>query len=231
MFSCARPLVLAPHADDESLGCGGLLARLPSAMIVLVSNGDVALHHGTGEVRRVTAAERVAEFRAAAGRLGADTLALGLPTRGLSRVGPELVAAVETAIAGHGPDCVLVPGRSYHDDHVAVHRAAFAALRPGHCPTVRTVLCYETPYYVWSADEDRFEPNLYVPLTAAEAEAKLSLCALYRSQRLDGPAARSAILGHLQRRGLESAQPLDFAAPPLAEAYRLVRSLLEFPDA
>lgn len=232
MLDCSRVLVLAPHADDETLGCGGLLSRLsrrpggpPEARLCLVSNGDVTLHHGTGVSRRVTAPERYREFRRVAEAVGADATCLGFPTRGLADAGHALVAAVEAEVAAYAPACVLVPGPSFHDDHRAVHRAAFAALRPGHCRSVRTVLLYETPYYAWACEGEEFAPNVYARLTQADVEAKLALCGLYPSQRLDTDVARGVVLGHLLRRGLE-AEPVPQGPPAHAEAFRLARGFV-----
>ena len=45
-----RPLVLAPHADDESLGCGGLLAQAVAAGLqpgVLVLTDGAGSHPGS----------------------------------------------------------------------------------------------------------------------------------------------------------------------------------------
>lgn len=229
MLQAKRLMVLAPHADDESLGCGGLLLASPSAekRLVLVSCSDVTVHHGKGSPVLSTAADRRSEFRTAAEFLGAEASVLGFPTRGLSSLNPELVAAVEAEVDRFRPDCLLLPGRSFHEDHVAVYRAAHAALRPNHCRTVRTVLAYETPFYAWAAEEDRFVPNLYARLTETQAQSKLLLCAVYRSQRLHDEQSQGAVRRHMLRRGMEAEPvPRPEGGLPYAEAFRLVRGVL-----
>lgn len=234
MLTAERVLVIAPHADDESLGCGGLLHRLsgrarpPAVRLLLLSNGDVRLHHGTGDARDVTAAERSREFAAAAALLGADRRELGFPTRGLAAAGGALVAAVEAEAEAFAPDLVLAPGPSFHDDHAAACRAAYAALRPGHCRSARTLLLYETFYYAWAAAGDEFRPNLYCPLGRESVDFKLRLCGLYKSQRLDGPQAQAAVEWHLARRGLEAepVPPPGGGRVPHAEAFTLARGVI-----
>src|SRR5208282_1159422 len=38
----SRPLILVAHPDDETLGCGGLLQRVPASMVVFATNGTPA---------------------------------------------------------------------------------------------------------------------------------------------------------------------------------------------
>lgn len=123
-----RVLVLAPHADDDVLGCGGLLARLAAggaAVRVLFltdsSGGDEVLAD-----RRAYAERRGREAVAALRILGIDDSAvLDVPDgRAASRV-DELVAGIRDAILGHRPDLLLCPSPL---EVTSDHRAAFAAL-------------------------------------------------------------------------------------------------------
>ncbi len=126
-------LVLAPHPDDESLGCGGLLAALAEAgrpaRVVVVSDG-AASHpnsrtHPPDRLRALRREETVAALAALG--LGPERLALlGLPDGGVPGAGPGFDAAV-TAIANLArrdpspPAAVLATWRhDTHPDHVAV---------------------------------------------------------------------------------------------------------------
>jgi LmbE family N-acetylglucosaminyl deacetylase len=108
-----RLLVVAPHPDDETLGAGGLIARVlergGSVRVVLVTMGDgyvEAVRHETGELRPRPAEyvaygeRRLREARAAARELGGGRVRigpLGFPDGGLgplleahwSRIDPE----------------------------------------------------------------------------------------------------------------------------------------------
>lgn len=138
-----KVLVFSPHPDDESLGCGGTLARLASicqVKAVLVTDGS-----GAGGLPDGAAAIRQAEFVRALAVLGVtDTLQLGQPD-GAFKGGSRLKKQVQALLDAYQPDWVFLPSPlDYHRDHVGI--AAF--LEPL-CRTARSVtrlLFYE----VWA---------------------------------------------------------------------------------
>ena len=73
MFRDRRILVVAPHADDEVLGCGGTIlkavAQGASVHLLIVSVGDLVRVGDGGELR--TGSERVEEVERVAAFLGA----------------------------------------------------------------------------------------------------------------------------------------------------------------
>ena len=118
-----RVLVLAPHPDDETIGCGGLLAQLAArgvpAKVLLVSDGS-----GAGALPAGTAETRQQEFRAALQRLGGlDCEFLGLPDGALEQVA-DLPARLRRAIQAFAPNWVFGPAaRDPHRDHRTVAAA------------------------------------------------------------------------------------------------------------
>lgn len=235
MLQTDRIIVFAPHADDEALGCGGLLSKLRAQKgdellirLVLVSESDVTLHQGRGQDFDVSAETRVAEFRAVAAQLQAGVSRFEMHTRHVGDNPDLLIREVERVIRCFEADCVLFPYKSTHQDHRAVYDAVFAALRPRNCPTVRTALAYEVPNYAWSPEDDRFVPNVFVRLSDTELQAKIDLCRCYKSVGFDQPSGVKEIMGMVRRRGLELS-PLpatDEHAVPAAEAYRLIRGVV-----
>ena len=137
-------LVLAPHPDDESLGCGGLIAEACQAgrpPLVVVATDGAGSHPNSPSwpVPRLRA-RRELETRDAVACLGLppDRLAfLRLPDTRAPTEGPAFEQAVDRLAAladAHGCDTVLAPWRhDPHCDHEAAWRMAEALVaRAGH---------------------------------------------------------------------------------------------------
>jgi len=119
-------LVVAPHPDDETIGCGGALARhvrQGDPVTVLVATSGERATGGTGDV----AATREAECRAACAELGVgQPLFLRLPDGGLSGEIGRLAEVVR--VRGAGAATVYVPSvLDLHSDHRAANAAVAAA--------------------------------------------------------------------------------------------------------
>ncbi|SDF18183.1 PIG-L deacetylase family protein [Limimaricola pyoseonensis] len=153
-----RPaLVLAPHADDESLGCGGIIALKRAAgtrVEVLVATDGTASHRA--EPTRRTGPDALAALRRAETQAACATLGLaperlgflGLPDGRLAEHEPRLAAAIRARLAAARPDEVYVCAlRDGHPDHAALARAARTALSG---PAGQGIALREYP--VWSFD-------------------------------------------------------------------------------
>lgn len=148
-----RTVVVAPHADDESLACGGLLALLARqgvrAHVVVVTDGAASHPGSTAFPPDRLAALRDAEVRHAVRILGHGerTHALGLPDGATPAPGtPAFDAAAEALrrlLADLAPETVVVPWRrDPHPDHVATWQLAHAA----RVPSARWI---EVPVWAW----------------------------------------------------------------------------------
>ena len=129
-----RLVVVAPHPDDESLGCGGLIAacraRDVPVGIIVVSNGA-----GSHLNSRAFPPDRLATLRrdevlAAAGEVGVgrdDVHFLELPDRRVPEQGVMAERAI-TAMVHITADADVMTVTWRHDPHVD-HRASFALAR------------------------------------------------------------------------------------------------------
>lgn len=136
-----RALVIAPHPDDETLGCGGTLARLAPTCdvhVLLVTNGD-----GGGGLPPETSAIRKQEMAAAVRTLGIanDVLHLDEPDGRFDDTS-SFRQALGAIVQRLQPNWVFLPwlGDS-HPDHSRISRASSQVLRRS---GVDQVLYYET---------------------------------------------------------------------------------------
>lgn len=193
-------VVIAPHPDDESLGCGGLLALLRQAGLpvwcVLVSDGTMSHPNSQKFPAPARQALREQELREALAFLGVpdgSLITLGLPD---SRV-PMPATEEGTAALGHltrflravQPQTVLVPWRrDPHPDHRATYALVRAALgQLAHPPRL-------LEYVVWAweraAPTDLPQPNevqgWQLDITPVLTQKQQAIAA-HRSQLAGGP--------------------------------------------
>lgn len=197
-------LVIAPHPDDEVIGCGGLIAKTKEeggkVFVLFLTVGDTKDFTKRG---LSTAQERQKEIEAVAKFLNYDNYHLAWEGNDyhlkLDLVGQKkLMDLIErespVSVEKVKPTILTFPTpTSYNQDHQIVARAAHAAARPAGRPFkhfVTTVLSYEEPADFWNLEKPA-EPNFFVPLTKAELNAKLSALKLYKSQLRPAPNLRS----------------------------------------
>ncbi len=199
-LSKQRLLVISPHADDESFGCAGTIAKIKElggeVFVLVMSVGD--LKHYDGRNKPVKGETRRKEFEAVAEFLGIDgyDIAFSDPDTHLrlDKIAQrDLIAVMErdssVAIDRINPTMVALPAISYNQDHVATFKAGFTACRP-HDPGVknfpRIVLSYDNQTLFWNVDYDKFHPNFYVDISE-HLDVKLRALSLHKSQLRHSP--------------------------------------------
>ena len=192
----ARAVIVAPHPDDEVLGCGGLLQLLATAgrsmQLISVTDGS-ASHPGSQRwpVERLSVV-RPQESAEALRRLGLPMHSLKWLRGGFT---DTLVAAQEQALSAfieshlRADDVLFTTWREDgHSDHEAVGRASVdAARRVG-------ATCHELPVWTWhwAAPEDAGVPwnrARKVLLTPAEVARKRHAVHAFASQLEGDPDA------------------------------------------
>ncbi len=125
-----RVLVVAPHPDDESAGCGGaILAHRRRGDRVLVSCAtDGRRSRSLGLAPEQMAVTRRAELEAAAVCLDVELDWIGVPEGEWRAEGLE--RRLVEAIGRFRPDIIYAPSRiDFHPEHDKVARALASALR------------------------------------------------------------------------------------------------------
>jgi N-acetylglucosamine malate deacetylase 1 len=225
----ARVLVVAPHADDEVLGCGGLLARLHQrgcATHVIYLAVDGFHHYGYAE--ETTYPQRIAEIETVTQLLGFTYEIVYGDKQLIEKLDTvarrDVVDRLEGTLNERRPELLLLPsGNDYDQDHVATFQAGFAAARPiaedfGKW-LVPHVMTYESAKLNWAA-EPLPRPAASCDITS-HLETKLAAMRLYASQLRPTPHIRSidAVKALAEIRGKE-------IGVHYAEAFGVLRTVI-----
>jgi N-acetylglucosamine malate deacetylase 1 len=219
LFSEANSvLVVAAHPDDETLGCGALLAQLSkrgcAVSLVFATNGEGARGVGQAEAR-ATAAEQAAQEIGAA-----PPLWLGFNDQRLDTLARlDLIQAIESVASRIRPRLVIT-----HDptdlnlDHRIVYDAVSVAMRPLPGTCCDALMTFETPSatdYGAILGDTAFKPNMFIDATLG-FKAKLAALRCYDAELRSPPHPRS-----IER--IEALAKLRGAAVGLnlAEAFKL----------
>lgn len=187
-------IVVAPHPDDEVLGCGGVIARHSArgdrVQVVVVSRGapDIFPPEIIEETR--------SELAAAHKLLGVEKVHfLDFPAPRLDAMpGHALADQLIRIVREIQPHTIYAPHwGDLHSDHKAVYWATMVAARPNSASQVNRLLCYETLSETeWGTPPhaNAFVPNVFVDITEF-LPAKLAAMACYRTQLKEHPNSRS----------------------------------------
>ena len=189
-------LVVAPHPDDETLGCGGSLLRareegaavhwaIASRMTREAGFSDDRIAAREAEIHRVSAAYGFASRHQApftAARLDAVATA-------------DRVAWMASVVAQVQPEVLYLPyPHDVHSDHAAVFDMAQACTKGFRHRSVRRVYCYETlseTEFGLKPGSPMFQPNRFVNITG-HLDRKIEIMGLYAGEMSAAPFPRSA---------------------------------------
>ncbi len=205
----ARILCVGAHCDDIEIGCAGalqvLLRRRPNAVVdwVVLSGTAVRQKEARKAMQRLVRPRQrgVLEFGGFAdGKFPAHYAAIKDFFESLKRLpSPHLVFCHERA--------------DRHQDHRIVNEMVWNTFRD------QLVLEYEVPKW----DGGLGEPNLYVPVSAAQLRSKVKhLLAAYASQRHREWFTSETFVALARLRGIECRAPSGYAEAFHARKVRLV---------
>ncbi len=222
MLTGKNIFIIAPHPDDESICCGGLimLAKKEKANVhVLFMAVGYSRQFLTGKTNAI---ERIAELKKAA-KYGNFTHELAFKGEAFMKLDympqKELIEIIENTTEKYKPDIICIPSRdSFDQDHRAVAEACITAFRP--LPKTlrhqaKIILEAEEPYS-WGKKLP-FVPNLYFDISDVFHE-KIELLKCHATQLRQDPFPRSP--ENLKRlAGMRGSE----ISTVYAEAYNLLR--------
>jgi len=217
-----RVLVIAPHPDDEVLGCGGTIAKH-------TRGGDetslcIVTRAYTPDWSEEFLKNRPKEIEKSNKILGINkTFFLNFPTVKLDTIPQkELNDSISNIVNEVKPHIVYIPHRGdLNKDHRLIFEASLVALRPiNH--KVKKILSYEVLSETeWGHMIEPFIPNVYVDISET-FNLKIKAMKVYKSEIKLRPHPRSleVISGLARKRGSE-------VGVKFAEAFVLIRELIE----
>jgi N-acetylglucosamine malate deacetylase 1 len=218
-----RIVVLAPHMDDEVIGCGGTLARHIACgshvTVVFLTDGGGGGAAGDAAAGKASiAATRKHEARLALAELGIERMVFLDAEDGRLGANADLVDALRSALLAARPDIVYLP--FFLEEHPD-HRAASALLSEAVSGAALSFQCHG--YEVWTP----LFPNCLVRIDET-VEAKRRAIARYQSQLAEADYLHTALGLNAYRSsalaGCECRFAEAFFAVPLSQYLDLFRS-------
>jgi N-acetylglucosamine malate deacetylase 1 len=218
-------LAVAPHPDDETLGCGGAILKHKSKgdkihwLIVTAMTEDIGytpekIMHRSIEIQKVSKAYGFSSVHQC-----------GFPATLLDAIPlAEIVPKIGAVIKKVKPNIIYLPFfGDVHSDHRIVFDAVASCLKWFRYPSVKRVLVYEALSETDAAlnpDTNVFHPNVFIDISAF-LKKKMEVMRIYDGQLGSFPFPRSkeAICALAYVRGAAS----GFKA---AEAFMLLKEII-----
>jgi LmbE family N-acetylglucosaminyl deacetylase len=190
-----KVLVVAPHPDDETLGCGGTLLRYKDIgdeiYWLIVTNIHTENGWDGDKVKK-----RQEEIQKVADIYGFDkTFKLDFPTTMLDTISyNDLIAKMSVVIQEVKPSIVYLPNRSdIHTDHQVTFRSGISCCKNFRVPSIKRILMYEClseTEFAPAYGDSVFIPNGFVDITPF-FDKKIEIMKIYDSEIGNSPFPRS----------------------------------------
>ncbi len=218
-------LVVAAHADDEVLGCGGTIAKHVSkgdtVHLVIMADGVSSRLNTTEDELRI----RHHACRKAAKILGIESIkTLGLRDNQMDTY-PflEVIKTLETVLGGVEPNVIYTHHHGdLNIDHRLTHSAVMTLYRPFPNSTVKEIFGFEVLSSTnWSATNSAsFRPSLSVDISN-HLDNKMKAIKAYGLEMRAAPHCRS--YEHVEALARHRGFDVGFGAAEAFEIYRMLR--------
>lgn len=219
-------LIIAPHPDDEVLGCGGIIKKYTKngyevylCIVTRAYTPEWSKEYINNKEKEIASSNKILGIK--------KTFFLDLPTVKLDTIGQkELNDLILKCIEKVKPEALYIPfGGDINKDHRLVFESSLVASRPKPKSSIKKILCYEvlseTEWGSFRAKgiKEIFCPNVYIDISDTLGD-KLKAMESYKSELKEYPHPRSlaGIRVLAQKRGSES-------GIKAAEAFVLLREI------
>lgn len=190
-----KVIIISPHPDDETIGCGGTLLKH-------ISNGDqvswiiVTDMKEISGVNKKTLDKRNEEIVEVSKKYGFHkTFKLGFPATLLDTLPKrDLISSLANAINEIKPEILYLPNENdIHTDHEQVFIASSAFTKSFRFPYIKDIYVYHTlseTEFNLNPNQTSFKPNYFVDISDYLDE-KLAIMKIYESELGKHPFPRS----------------------------------------
>ena len=214
--------IIAPHPDDEVLGCGGLISKFSKNnninINILIISGHLPPLYSK---KHFNITKKECELSSLKLGIKQKPKFLKIPATKINEYpSNKLNDTIKKFITDNESDLVCIPFPDRHIDHKIVFDSCMVATRPVGKHHPKLIMCYETLSETnWNAPfiEPNFTPNLFINIDK-EIEMKVKAMEIYKSQFVDSRSSE-AIRSLAKFRGSQNGYSY-------AEAFQVVRHLL-----
>lgn len=216
-------LIIAPHADDEILGCGGIISKFSKkkiniyvAIMTNASKGDIKLF-SKSKIKNIRN-----ECLKANKKLGVKKVFFcDFPAPKLDQFPIYKISEkINILLKKTKCDSIFLPyGSDLHKDHQCIYEASLVACRPLNKSLVKNIFCYETLSETeWGLKS--FSPNYFEILSNSDLKNKILAFKEYKSQIQKDfhPRSENGIKNLAKYRGNNISQEN-------AEAFKIIRKI------
>jgi LmbE family N-acetylglucosaminyl deacetylase len=187
-------LVIAPHPDDETLGCGGILFKHKAEGDKIYWLIVTGISKDTGWANDAVI-KRDNEMNSVSKKYGfSDVFNLRLPTTKIDTLPlSDLIGKITDVYKNIKPDVIYMPfAYDVHTDHQIIAKALQSTLKWFRYPHIKKVYMYETPSETeFNFVENRvFRPNVFVNISLY-LDDKIEVMKTYAGEMGEFPFPRS----------------------------------------
>ncbi len=182
-------LIIAPHPDDETLGCGGYI--LKNSKILDIHLLFVTKMKNTKKDRKyltrskeISKINKIYKFKSIT-KLNYYTSEMDLYPRG------EIINKLSQVLSNLKPDEILIPSSiDVHSDHKIINECSISASKSFRNPYLKKIIEYEVLSETNFSLKETFKPNYFVDVSD-NIKKKIQIMKIYKSELKKHPFPRS----------------------------------------
>jgi len=190
-----KVMIVAPHPDDETLGCVGTILkhklRGDELYWLIVTNISVEEEYDKDRVM-----QRQEEIDTVSKEYGfANVFKLNFPTTKLDIIPKkQIIEDISKVIDEVRPEIVFIPNRNdAHSDHKITFEAVMCSVKTFRCSFIKRILMYETiseTEFATPFQNDAFVPNSFSDISNY-LDSKIAIMEIYKGEMAAHPFPRS----------------------------------------